>query len=665
MDGGGSYWCECVPGYTGPNCEVDVDDCASMPCVNGGTCVDGVNEFTCECADGFAGDLCDLNIDDCASSPCAPSATCIDGIASFLCECAAGDIGELCDASVSRYELAVADTVGAGESLVVTVRATTEDGRLVDNWAVGVAVVVTAAGGDGAELLVEPLELEAGVGVFATVLYAADDVTVALRDTQSTGLAMDAASVVTVHPQAAQAVRLAAPTTANVDDGVLVTLSVVDEYGNVIADGGDVSVTLAVAGTDVSGDGAVVTLQDGGAVVVVGSQAVGVVTVSTVDSHSTGLDLPGAVTVAFSSGAAVELRFDEVPSGVLVSAPARVTVRVLDQYRNLVADYPESQLALDVEAGSLPSGDRVAVTLRNGVGEAEYTSTVAEPVTFAVDDESAGGLGADSTVTVVFLPGAASQMFLLADEQASVDDGALVTVRVADVYGNRVTQFSTTVMVVATSAVAGSTSVVVSVSQGVGVGLVRLTVPGDAEIALLDSLSVGLATGEPLTVRFVAGAAAAFVLDGPTTASVDDGAAVDVRVVDQFGNTVDTFGQPVWLATADGLRQWEVPVTGGAGDVLISSQVPSTLQLVIADRASLGLDAGVAHFLVFYAGSAVDAVLTELGSAGEEASVDAPVSVGVRVRDQFGNTASAFEGGFLLATSAPSATGSAVAIIAS
>jgi EGF-like domain len=38
-----------VPGYSGPTCEVNVDECAGSPCLNGGTCVDGVNNYTCQC----------------------------------------------------------------------------------------------------------------------------------------------------------------------------------------------------------------------------------------------------------------------------------------------------------------------------------------------------------------------------------------------------------------------------------------------------------------------------------------------------------------------------------------------------------------------------------------------------------------------------------------
>ena len=68
------------PGY---QCEMNIDDCASDPCKNGGQCVDGVAEYECRCKPGFQGFTCEIDIDECLSAPCRNNATCSDGVNAF------------------------------------------------------------------------------------------------------------------------------------------------------------------------------------------------------------------------------------------------------------------------------------------------------------------------------------------------------------------------------------------------------------------------------------------------------------------------------------------------------------------------------------------------------------------------------------------------------
>ena len=39
---------------------IDIDECASSPCKNGGTCIDGVDSYTCDCVPGFTGINCEI-----------------------------------------------------------------------------------------------------------------------------------------------------------------------------------------------------------------------------------------------------------------------------------------------------------------------------------------------------------------------------------------------------------------------------------------------------------------------------------------------------------------------------------------------------------------------------------------------------------------------------
>ena len=104
IDGVNLFTCNCVPGYTGTKCQTsqcyvvsptrtaicndlayfcytlisgrisrrisrwhdkicefdftDINECSSIPCQNGATCIDAVNLFTCNCASRYTGTLC-------------------------------------------------------------------------------------------------------------------------------------------------------------------------------------------------------------------------------------------------------------------------------------------------------------------------------------------------------------------------------------------------------------------------------------------------------------------------------------------------------------------------------------------------------------------------------------------------------------------------------
>ena len=38
----------------------DTETCASNPCQNGGSCVDGIGSYSCSCPTGYEGDHCQI-----------------------------------------------------------------------------------------------------------------------------------------------------------------------------------------------------------------------------------------------------------------------------------------------------------------------------------------------------------------------------------------------------------------------------------------------------------------------------------------------------------------------------------------------------------------------------------------------------------------------------
>ncbi|XP_068222449.1 protein crumbs isoform X2 [Palaemon carinicauda] len=95
--------CHCKPGFAGfpPDC-IEIDECLSSPCLNGGTCSDGENSYSCTCPQGYSGDSCEVNNDDCSPNPCQNGGTCLDGIDTYACMCPPGFVGEHCEENLDE-----------------------------------------------------------------------------------------------------------------------------------------------------------------------------------------------------------------------------------------------------------------------------------------------------------------------------------------------------------------------------------------------------------------------------------------------------------------------------------------------------------------------------------------------------------------------------------
>ena len=66
----------------GDTCGVDVDECESAPCQHGSECQDLLNAYVCQCLPGYRGTNCEVDINECQEGnlQCQNGGSCIDKV---------------------------------------------------------------------------------------------------------------------------------------------------------------------------------------------------------------------------------------------------------------------------------------------------------------------------------------------------------------------------------------------------------------------------------------------------------------------------------------------------------------------------------------------------------------------------------------------------------
>ncbi|CAG0921142.1 unnamed protein product [Notodromas monacha] len=91
---GNEFRCDCPAGLTGHRCDYG-RFCNPNPCKNRGWCEEGLSSAVCQCR-GFTGTNCEVDVDECLQNPCASGSTCVNTQGSFRCLCPQNTTGFYC-----------------------------------------------------------------------------------------------------------------------------------------------------------------------------------------------------------------------------------------------------------------------------------------------------------------------------------------------------------------------------------------------------------------------------------------------------------------------------------------------------------------------------------------------------------------------------------------
>ncbi len=109
--------CLCWAGWTGAACDVQINECDSNPCVNGGKCEDLENDYRCTCPVGLTGKNCQHSVDYCAAEPCKNGGSCTNSVENFVCQCRPGFLGLQCEIDIDECLDNPCDPVGTDRCL--------------------------------------------------------------------------------------------------------------------------------------------------------------------------------------------------------------------------------------------------------------------------------------------------------------------------------------------------------------------------------------------------------------------------------------------------------------------------------------------------------------------------------------------------------------------
>ena len=112
------YYCECPKGFTGKECELELNECEPNPCQNNARCIDLKADFACICQSGFEGRTCEEQISECKECSQAGTEQCFIDMNVQQCKCKPNYTGKNCESLIEINECETQNPCVAGAKCI-------------------------------------------------------------------------------------------------------------------------------------------------------------------------------------------------------------------------------------------------------------------------------------------------------------------------------------------------------------------------------------------------------------------------------------------------------------------------------------------------------------------------------------------------------------------
>ncbi len=480
-----------------------------------------------------------------------------------------------------------------------------------------------------------------GVATATAALEASGYQSITAIDSSASPVASATSSAISVAPASASELLVGAvPTTVNAGGTTSVSITALDQFGNLVKTFSD-----SVALSDPSGGLSFNTLSfSGGEATVIATLSTGgnqSIIATDVSTPSVTAGTSTSISVSAATGVA-KLVVTASPTNLAAGSTTNVTIVAEDASNAVVMNFADSVQLTD-SAGELTFN--TFPSFANGKATVTVTLEQAGSQSITAQDENPSNATVSGTVTGISVTAGAANKFVIsastssATASSTANETFLVTVE--DAYGNPAQGFADTVTLTDSAGFGPTGSIssplVFNATTGVATATAALEASGYQTITATDSSVSPVASAISSPISIVPASATHLVVSNSTSNLAAGGTtSVSITAEDQFGNIVKSYNDNVAL-TDPGMVFSSFSFTGGKATVTATLETAGSQSIVAQDQVPGNSTVnGTATGISVTAGAANKFVISQSTSTAT-ASVSPNETFSVTVEDAYGN----------------------------